>query len=154
MSIKNQVERHLQTNQEIPPAVMSENPAAAKERLILRCQNLLSHIYAFKLHLHPANVCSPLQETLSVQNTHAYCLSRQIWSLSSTRTVPDFICNLLLIWNHSESESKRGIWIGIVQIQSMATPTHYPTLHTVNGPSLQSFNCNVYTHTQKKDSTA
>lgn len=78
MSIKSQVERHLQTNQEIPPAVMSENPAAAKERLILCCQNLLSHIYALKLHLHPANVCSPLQETLSVQNTHAYCLRRQI----------------------------------------------------------------------------
>lgn len=78
MSIKNQVVRHLQANQEIPPAVMSENPAAAKERLILCCQNLLSHIYAFKLHLHPANVCSPLQETLSVQNTHAYCLRRQI----------------------------------------------------------------------------
>lgn len=58
----------------------------------------LSHIYAFKLLLHPVNVCSPLQETLSVQNAHAYCLRRQIWSFSSTRTVSDFILYLLLIW--------------------------------------------------------
>lgn len=54
-------------------------------------------VFLSNIPLHPVNVCSPLQETLTVQNTHTYCLRRQIRSFSLTRTVPDFIYNPLPI---------------------------------------------------------
>lgn len=87
MSIKKRVERELQMRHHVwGPCCMLVEPT----RLILCCLILLFHIYACKRHLLPVNVCSPLQETPSVQNHHAYWLRRPIWSFFSTKTVSSF----------------------------------------------------------------